>query len=381
MTAVAVSQDHTFVGVGHETGHIHLYALVKPAQPARSVAPVELQQVLAGRKEGHIVGSKILHLGFVGVRHTAIVSSDDRGLAFYHSLGKVLMLASTDIIRMLGQYPDPSTLLAPPAPPSPALRRPRLSSIATSPAAMASPPDSPGPSPRLPTRGLPSLASPLALPAPPRTATSPPAKKPTIVLDMAPLPLGPAPHPPTDGLSLIALLTPTKLVVVGLRPAPRTWYRIGYSHDGDGDEQRGYAARGVLAWWPSARRPRTDPAASPEQADAERRKEPEDPGEDPLLVWAWGRRVHLVRVKGAKGGAPPPAKRTPAGALKPLPPPPESVDFEKMDGWVCDAPVVALKWYNEHVRPRPQPSRPAFEPAVADSDFLPPAGRHRLYDR
>ncbi|GAA5899138.1 hypothetical protein JCM8208_003013 [Rhodotorula glutinis] len=352
VTAVAVSQDHTFVGVGHETGHIHLYALVKPAQPARSVPPVELQQVLAGRKEGHIVGSKILHLGFVGARHTAIVSSDDRGLAFYHSLGKVLMLASTDIIRMLGQYPDPSTLLANPTPPSPAPRRPRLSSIATSPAAIASPPDSPGPSPRLPTRGLPSLASPLAEPRSPRVATPPPTKKPTIVLDMAPLPLGPAPHPPTDGLSLIALLTPTKLVVVGLRPAPRTWYRVGYSHDGDGDEPRGYAARGVLAWWPSARRAGTDPAGQSEgkeQADVERRREPEEPGEDPLLVWAWGRQVHLVRVKGAKGGAPPPAKRTPTGALKPLPPPPESVDFEPMDGWVCDAPVVALKWYNEHV--------------------------------
>ncbi|KPV77801.1 uncharacterized protein RHOBADRAFT_33991 [Rhodotorula graminis WP1] len=285
VTAVAVSQDHTFIGVGHETGHIHLYALVKPAQPARSVPPVELQQVLAGRKEGHIGGSKILHLGFVGARHTAIVSSDDRGLAFYHSLGKVLMLASTDIIRMLGQYPDPSNLLANPAPPSPAPRRPRLS------------------------------------------------LKPAVVLDMAPLPLGPAPHPPTDGLSLIALLTPTKLVVVGLRPAPRTWYRVGYSHDGDGDgdEARGYAARGVLAWWPSARRAGTDAAAQDEgreQVDVERKREAEEPGEDPLLVWAWGRRVHLVR---------------------PLPPPPESVDFEQMDGWVCDAPVVALKWYNERI--------------------------------
>ncbi|BGP48823.1 hypothetical protein JCM10450v2_004699 [Rhodotorula kratochvilovae] len=359
VTAVAVSQDHTFVAVGHETGHIHLYALVKPSQPARSVPPVALPQVLAGRKEGHLVGSKILHLGFVGARHTAIVSSDDKGLAFYHSLGKVLMLASTDIIRMLGQYPDAASALAAPPPsstPSAAPpHRPPLATAATSPAplaSVASPPGSPALSSRLPTHASPSLASSPAFPHPPRTSASPAGKKPSIVLDMAPLPLGPAAHPPTDGLSLVALLTPTKLVVVGLKPAPRTWYRVGFPRgpgpESEGDE-RGHATRGVLGWWPSARRVTDESSPLPSGLGADEKKEADEPGEDPLLAWAWGRRVRIVRVKGAKGGAPPPPRRTPVGALKPPPPPPASVDFEEMDGWDCESPVLGLRWYNERV--------------------------------
>ncbi|GAA5820930.1 hypothetical protein JCM3770_002634 [Rhodotorula araucariae] len=363
VTAVAVSQDHTFVAVGHDTGHIHLYALVKPSQPARSVPPVALQQVLAGRKEGHLVGSKILHLGFVGARHTAIVSSDDKGLAFYHSLGKVLMLASTDIIRMLGQYPNPASVLADsPLPLSPSAavpQRPPLATAATSPAPLASV-ASPTLSPLLPTRASPSVGASPAFPHPPRVTTSPVGKKPTIVLDMAPLPLGPAPHPPTDGLSLVALLTPTKLVVVGLKPAPRTWYRVSFPRghgsgprlEREGDE-RGHATRGVLGWWPSARRAVDEPATSRDGGgpDAEERKKEAgaEAGEDPLLAWAWGRRVRIVRVKGAKGGAPPPPRRTPVGALKPLPPSPASVDFEEMDGWDCESPVLGLRWYNDRV--------------------------------
>jgi hypothetical protein len=41
---------------------------------------------------------------------------------------------------------------------------------------------------------------------------------------MAPLPLGTAPHP-TDAYNVTALLTAAKLVIVGLKPSPKTWYR------------------------------------------------------------------------------------------------------------------------------------------------------------
>ncbi|GJN91064.1 hypothetical protein Rhopal_004079-T1 [Rhodotorula paludigena] len=362
VTAVAVSQDHTFVAVGHETGHIHLYALIKPSQPARSVPPVALQQVLAGRKEGHLDGSSICHLGFVGARHTAIVSSDDKGLAFYHSLGKVLMLASTDIIRMLGRYPDPATALASPPPSTPSSRPPLATALTAPPplASVASPPSSPA----FPTS---PRSNPLStgFPHPPhpasRAATPSGGKKPSIVLDMAPLPLGPAPHPQTDPLSLVALLTPTKLVVVGLKPAPRTWWRVQFAREaalgGTGagvpeeDVERGWASQGVVAWWPSARKASDDAAASGAAQDGKKDAAAgeEAQGEDPILAWSWGRRVRLVRVRGAKGGLAPLPKRNPVGALKPLPPPPASVDFEEIEGWNCDTAVLALRWYNERV--------------------------------
>ncbi|BGP16798.1 hypothetical protein JCM10213_002192 [Rhodosporidiobolus nylandii] len=342
VTALAVSQDHTFVAVGHENGSIHLYSLLKPSQPARSVPPVELAQVLAGRKEGHLVGSKILHLGFVGARHTAIVSSDDSGLAFYHSLGKVLMLASTDIVRMLGRYPDPSSAS------SPARPRPPLHSAATAPPASSASPSSRGASPAL-------LSSPpTSTIFSPSRAVPPPGKKPTTVLDMAPLPFGPAPHPSSDALSLVAILTPSKLVVVGLKPTPRTWFRITFPRDweaeagaangrpfGHGQDraevERGYALTGVMGWWPSARRMGDGVSEGKEM----RGKKGEEPGEDPLLAWAWGRRVGLVGVRGTV----PPSSQVGGKAA----PAPLGVEFEELEGWSCDSPVLALRWYTEKV--------------------------------
>lgn len=159
VTALAFSSDHTFLAVGHAQGHIYIYNLAKPTTSARSIPPIEsLQEVTSGRKEGHLIGSKILHLAFVGTRHTAIYSADVHGLSFYHSLGKILGVASNDTLRVLGKYP------------SPVIQR-----------------------------------------------TNP-------VLAMDALPLGPIPHP-SDSNHFLALMSHTKLVVVGIKPNPRTWYR------------------------------------------------------------------------------------------------------------------------------------------------------------
>lgn len=299
MTALAISQDHTFIAVGHALGSIHLYALLKPTQPARSVPPTTLPLVLTGRKEGHLVGSRILHLGFVGARHTAIVSSDETGLAFYHSLGKVLMLASTDIIRMLGRYPDPST------------------------------------PPRSRTSGSPSAS--LSIPSPAASTSNGNAsqshkpKRPSTILDMAPLPLGPSPHS-SDTLALVAMLTPTKLVVVGLKPTPRTWWRATQAKEGSAAAEMAYDRSGVLAWFPSTS---MELGAKGGGAASEQ-------GEDPRLAFAWGRSVRLVRVglaeqSGKKGDT---EVKAADG---------RDVDFIEEEGWSCDTPVLGLQWYNLRV--------------------------------
>ncbi|GAA5929442.1 CORVET complex membrane-binding subunit VPS8 [Sporobolomyces koalae] len=291
VTAVAISQDHTFIAVGHETGSIHLYSLLKPLIPARSVPPTTLAQVKTGRKEGHLQGSKILHLGFIGARHTAIVSTDETGLGFYHSLGQVLMLASTDIIRVLGTYPE-------------------FSSNGT-------------------------------------TGVAGVRKKPSTILAMAPLPLGPAPHPPSDSLHLVALLTPTKLVVVGLKPVPRTWWRFsfprsspeevrstGVSEDGSARE---YADSGVLGWWPSCSKISSE---NPEPERNANGKNELEVGQDPMLAWAWGSRVRLVKVKSNKKENE--VVSTKAGLAA-------GVDFDALGEWECDSRVLGLKWYSEKV--------------------------------
>ena len=87
VTALALSHDHTFVAAGHMTGHIQLFDLSKPHVPA---PPTTLAAIASGRKEGHLQGTRIVNVGFVGGRHTAIASADHTGLVFYHSLGKAL---------------------------------------------------------------------------------------------------------------------------------------------------------------------------------------------------------------------------------------------------------------------------------------------------
>lgn len=91
---------------GHATGHIQLFDVQNPKAPARFVPPTTLAVVASGREEGHLVDSRIVSVGFIAGRHTALVSADDSGLAFYHSLGKVLFVEATDTLRILGKYPD-----------------------------------------------------------------------------------------------------------------------------------------------------------------------------------------------------------------------------------------------------------------------------------
>ncbi|UZJ56146.1 hypothetical protein CBS101457_005466 [Exobasidium rhododendri] len=180
ITAVAFSSDKTFLALGTSLGHIFLYDVRKISGPARHVPPVAPHSVAQGRSEGHLQGSKILHLGFVGIRHTAIVSADEFGLSFYHSLGKILGVSSNDTLRILGRYPD---------------------------------------------------------------LTDESRTRKLIILGMATLPLGSVQHS-SDANNFVALLTPSKMVLVGLKPTARTWYRH-ITPDKDRE-----AIAGCLAWIP-----------------------------------------------------------------------------------------------------------------------------------
>lgn len=127
---------------------------------------------MSGRQEGHLAGSRIISVSFIAGRHTAIVSADENGLSFYHSLGKVLFVEASDTIRILGNYPQ-----------EPVAEPDEQTSM-------------------LNGSGVRSFRR----------------RKPrSTVLAMATLPLGTAVHP-TDAYQIVALLTPTKLVMVGLKP-------------------------------------------------------------------------------------------------------------------------------------------------------------------
>ncbi|KAK7057126.1 Lateendosome to vacuole transport-family protein, partial [Favolaschia claudopus] len=253
VTALALSHDHTFVAAGHASGHIQLFDLKTPHTPARSVPPTTLAAVASGRQEGHLRGSRIVNIGFVAGRHTALVTADEHGLAFYHSLGKVLFVEASDILRILGKYPEEEGV-----------------PIAPTPTSLASPDD----------EGLPTP-----------TASRKRRKNRYSILAMMPLPLGVAPHP-TDTYNVIAMLTPTKLVVVGLKPTPKTWFKCARAVDGVDDLKA--RSRGAMAWFPSA--PISGASAATNGTTAKSATQPQIESSAPILAYSWGNTLHLLHL-------------------------------------------------------------------------------------
>ncbi|KAJ7287486.1 Golgi CORVET complex core vacuolar protein 8-domain-containing protein [Mycena rebaudengoi] len=239
VSALALSHDHTFVASGHTSGHIQLFDLKTPHTPARS-----------GVRRGHLRGSRIVNIGFVAGRHTALVTADENGLAFYHSLGKVLFVEASDILRILGKYPDDENVPSSPSAPSDSLA--------------------------VPTTPLSSRRR---------------RKNRYTVLAMMPLPLGTTLHP-TDSYNIIALLTPTKLVVVGLKPTPKTWFKCPRKVDGVDALNSKSKWKGALAWFPSTS---TGPITAANGASANG-KPPAAAQSAPVLAYSWGNTLHLIRV-------------------------------------------------------------------------------------
>lgn len=331
------------MAVGHLRGHIYLYDLANPQTPARTVLPTDLVSVASGKKEGHLFGSKIIQLGFVGVRHTAIVSADDAGLAFYHSLGKVLFVEASDVLRILGKYPDDDPSATPPQRPSP-------------PTQPSHPTPIPPPHPSYVT---PSSRS--SSPGPSRTRRN---RKTSTVLALSPLPIASSAHP-TDSLNLIAILTPIKLVIVGLKPSPRTWYR---RHRGGQEGDSSLSTwRGSLAWFPSVSTPPPEGmdslglvgvnASKPRQTQKGATAE----GTRPVLAYSWGRTVMLLKVRSdetpsASGGGSSPWKKKKANSTKAAPAgnkqkplQPVRLLFEEAGEWATQGDILALQWLNVHV--------------------------------
>ncbi|KAF8210322.1 Golgi CORVET complex core vacuolar protein 8-domain-containing protein [Mycena galopus ATCC 62051] len=303
VSALALSHDHTFVAAGHASGHIQLFDLKTPHTPARSVAPTTLAAVASGRQEGHLRGSRIVSIGFVAGRHTALVTADEHGLAFYHSLGKVLFVEASDILRILGKYPDDEH----------------------SPPAMI---------PVTPTTPTPADQEEL----PPTPITPRRRKNRYTILAMMPLPLGVAPHS-TDAYNIIALLTPTKLVVVGLKPTPKTWFKCARAADGRDDQKA--KLRGAMAWFPSA----PSPTAPTTNGAASKSKSAALPGPEPaapILAYSWGNTLHLIRVSESRTKQRVSNSRTGKTSEMEV----GRIVYAAAEKWVAEDHILAVQWLN-----------------------------------
>jgi vacuolar protein sorting-associated protein 8 len=291
---MALSHDHTFLALGHATGHIQLFDLIHPQKPARHVAPTTLAVVRSGRHEGHLKGSRIIDIGFIGKRHTALASADDRGLAFYHSLGKMLFVDAPDILRILGKYPEDDL-----------------------------------PTPR---RQASDGTHPQSAPNGSGHATRPRRSKYTI-LAMMPLPLGTS--NPIDTFHIIALLTPAKLVVVGLKPSPRTWFKCVRSDDTKESRSRS-KLRGSLVWCPTL----VSGSSGAGKQDAAMAA--------PKLAYTWGEILYIIRVSETKINHSAKNLRSGNTAEVEL----GVIVHESIGKWQLDerdGSILALKWLNGNV--------------------------------
>jgi vacuolar protein sorting-associated protein 8 len=297
VTAVALSHDHTFVASGHASGTILLYDLKNPNQPARTVMPTSMALVATGRQEGHLARSRIVSVGFVGARHTAIVSADENGLAFYHSLGKVLFVEAHDTLRILGRYPDDDAGNAVHG------------------------------SGDITRNGIAALNS--------RVRRRRNARA-NGILALASLPLGTAQHG-TDAYQVCAILTVAKVVVVGLKPSPKTWYRR--LRENTSPPQQSSRWRGCMAWWPSMIEPGHQPPT--------KRGAHPPPATKPVLAYSWGGQISLLwakeekikqKVTNPRNGK---VSEVEVGSLA----------FEDGRTWHIGGNVQALQWLNANVGP------------------------------
>ncbi|KAL9060472.1 MAG: hypothetical protein Q9162_000645 [Coniocarpon cinnabarinum] len=189
VTALAISGDHTTVAAGHASGFIFTWDLSSSAKPFLTIPPLPRKHLRERAGDGHVSDQAVLHVGFLGTRHTALVSADDSGMAFSHlatrGMGAVGRTVKTT--RLLGRYPEPGHL------------------------------------------------QPLNL-------------KPSTVLAFAPLPLGNIVQP-TDDIGLTAILTPYLMVIVSTTPVAQTQFKCARTKQ---TAAHG-AMTGCLAWFPAVK--------------------------------------------------------------------------------------------------------------------------------
>ena len=190
VTALAIAADYSTIAAGHANGHIFTWEINRPSQPFLRIPPLD-RDVLKqdNHPDGHIANCAILHLGFLGTRHTALVSADSCGMAFSHLATRGLGPVTRTIkaTRLLGRYP----------------------------------------------------------PADPQAERS---RKPSSVLAFSPLPLGNV-EQPTDMMGLTALLTPYLLVIVSTTPIAQTQHKSSRPKEISPHS----TLSGCLAWFPAVK--------------------------------------------------------------------------------------------------------------------------------
>ena len=167
-------------------------------------------------------------------------------------------------------------------------------------------------------------------------------RKAGTILSMGHLPLGTLPHP-TDTYQLIAMLTPIKLVIIGLKPSPKTWFRR--HREGEDDSNKKSKWRGCLAWFPGVAI--ADPMGEEKQNEVKKKRSKEPmPTTDPLLAFSWGRTLTVLRVTESRVTHKAQNKKT--GKVEKVEV--GKVNFDDHGIYTHRSDILALQWLNGNVR-------------------------------
>ncbi|ETN37395.1 uncharacterized protein HMPREF1541_08386 [Cyphellophora europaea CBS 101466] len=256
VTSLAISADHTTVAAGHATGHLFTWEIARPARPFLHIPPIDASQPQARRGDGHVEGSAVIHAGFLGYRRTALVSADDKGMAFSHlatrGMGAVGRTMKTT--RILGRYTEVVTRAAKPL-------------------------------------------------------------KKSSVLAFSPLPLGNV-EQKTDGLGLVAMLTPYLLVIVSTTPVAQTQHKAARPKEVAAHS----AMTAALAWFPAIKLKGAESSVSNNK-----------------LAYAWSNVLTILEVHEV-----PPDE----AAEKDKPP---ELQFLPRSRYKAEEAIVALQWLSRSV--------------------------------
>lgn len=153
------------------------------------------------------------------------------------------------------------------------------------------------------------------------------AKRATTLFAALPLPLGEGPHA-TDGFHISALLTPVKLVVVGMKPSAKTWFRK--MRNDAGGPYGGYV--GCASWLRSG-----------EVAAGDGRT----PSSDPVLAYSWGTTLRFLRVRIVTTPAPEPKPGDKRAE------PTKTPEFIEGKKWEAPRAIHAMQWFDSDVSEYP----------------------------
>lgn len=119
--AIALSADQLMIAGGHASGAIFTWEIARPSKPDLQIPPIGRSSLATRTADGHVSGNPVLHLDFLGMYRTALVSADSTGMAFSHVASRGLGIGVRNVksTRLLGRYPVlQSAPLNPPPKPS-----------------------------------------------------------------------------------------------------------------------------------------------------------------------------------------------------------------------------------------------------------------------